>query len=341
MTGQGQAIPKRCLLIAPLTFYSFHRTLAGGLEQYGYKVDMLNEEFPANSFGKVLGKLGLSLLRQLTLRGLKARLDGRGTYDLILIIKGRGLGPEALTYLRNKARRIVGYNFDSFRFNPSPLDWHHLTDRYTTFDIHDAADYGIPLVHLFSAAQMPPVAYRTYDISIIQRIHTERLAYADLLLRSLPSGTRPFIFLYESSLLTLALGLLRHPRLYARLWPHISFKPLSQEQAMAALAASKVTFDYAMPQQSGITIRCFEAQSLGVAVLTNNLAAVESGYFDSDSIAYLPKLADTATISALVTDLARRSHSSRRRSLDDFLNDLLSETATPAAQRSIIAGDTV
>lgn len=339
MTGQGQDIPKRCLLIAPLTFYSFHRTLAGGLEQRGYTVDMLNEEFPANSFGKVLGKLGLSLLRQFTLQGLKARLDGRSAYDLVLIIKGRGLGAEALTYLRTKTRRIVGYNFDSFRFNPSPLDWHYLTDRYTTFDIHDAADYGIPLVPLFSAVQMPPVAERPYDISIIQRIHTERLAYADLLLSSLPPGTRSFIFLYESSLLTLALGLLRHPRLYARLWPHISFKPLSHEQAMAALAASRVTFDYAMPQQSGITIRCFEAQSLGVAVLTNNLAAVGSGYFDAGSIAYMPKDADTATISVLVSDLALRTPAPRRRSLGDFLDDLLSETATPAAQTPTIAGD--
>lgn len=107
---------------------------------------------------------------------------------------------------------------------------------------------------------------------------------------------------------------------------------------MAALATSRVTFDYAMPQQSGITIRCFEAQSLGVTVLTNNLAAVESGYFDPDSIAYLPKVADTATISALVTDLTRWAPATRRRSLDNFLDDLLSD-ATPATQAPTNAGD--
>ena len=112
MSDQLSATKKRCLLIAPLSFYSFHRTLAEGLEGRGYEVEILNEEFPANTFGKVLGKLALPMLRRLTLRGIKKRLDSKAPYDLVLIIKGRGLGAESLAYLRTRARRIVGYNFD-------------------------------------------------------------------------------------------------------------------------------------------------------------------------------------------------------------------------------------
>lgn len=323
MTGQAPMALKRCLLIAPLTFYSFHQTLAQGLERRGYVVKMLNEEFPANTFGKVLGKLALPILRRLTLKGLKAQLDAREPFDLVLIIKGRGLGPDALGYLRGKARRIVGYNFDSFRFNPSPREWRHLTDRYATFDIRDSVEFGLPLVHLFSDATTPPASNRLYDVSIVQRVHSDRLAYADLLLRALPKGSRPFVFLYESNPLTFALGLLRHPWLYARLWPHISFNPLPYAEAMAAIAGSRVTIDYAHPRQTGITIRCFEAQSLGVAVLTSNFEAVECGVFDPGSIAYLPRDADPANVTALLADLSRKQPKPRRRSLDDFLDDLL------------------
>ena len=339
MTGQGLTAPKRCLLIAPLSFYSFHRTLRGGLQSRGYVVDMLNEEFPANSFGKVLGKLALPLLRRLTLRGLKGRLERQAPYDLVLIVKGRGLSVEALAYLRTRAKRIVAYNFDSFRFNPSPLDWHHLTDRYTTFDIRDAAERGIPLVHLFSAASTPVATERRHDISIIQRVHSDRLAYADLILRAIPDTRRIFLFLYESSLLTFAFGLLRHPRLYARLWPYISLKPMPYPQAMSALGRSRVTFDFAHPHQSGITVRCFEAQSLGVAVLTNNSAAVDSGMFASGSIAYLPRTTDPATIAALIIALARQTPNPRRRSLDNFLDDLLDESALQARSIPTNAGD--
>ena len=331
MTERSRLAQGRCLLIAPLSFYSFHRTVAAGLERKGYVVDTLNEEFPANTFGKVLGRLALPLLRLLTLRGLQMRLHGQPHYDLVLIIKGRGLGPQTLAYLRTKAHRIVGYNFDSFRFNPSPLDWYQLTDRYATFDIRDAKAFGIPLVHLFSAADVPVATVRTYDLSIIQRVHSDRLAFADLLLKSLPATVRSFVFLYESSPLTFALGLLRHPRLYARLWPHISFTPLSYKGAMEVLGKSKVTFDYAHPQQSGVTVRCFEAQSLGVAVLTNNSEAVTCGLFAPEAIAHLPKHSDAAAVAQLVSRLLQRSPEPCCRSLADFIDDLLSDATLRAS----------
>lgn len=315
---------QRCLLIAPLSFYSFHKTVSAGLEEMGYTVETLNDEFPSNSFGKFLGKLALPLLRVLTLSSLRRLLDARPSYDLVLIIKGRGMSPQAIRYLQSRAERVVGYNFDSFRFNPSPLDWHHLTDRYCTFDVQDAQSWGLPLVHLFSAAPVTPSRKRSYDLSIIQRVHSDRLAFADLILRALPGDAQTFVFLYENNWLTFALGLLRHPLLYARLWPHISLKPLSYANAMDVLGSSRITFDYAHPLQSGVTIRCFESQSLGVSILTNNQDAVRSGMFSPESIAYLPRDADRTKASALISRLLEHRAEPRCRSLGDFLNDLLS-----------------
>lgn len=322
--------PRRCLLIAPLTFYSFHRTLAAALERRGYSVDLMNEEFPANSLGKVMGKLALPLLRRTSLCGLKARLHNRQRYDLVLIVKGRGLSKAALHYLRSKADRIVGYNFDSFNFNPSARDWHMLTDHYATFDIDDATQSGLPLVHLFSAVDcepMPPP--RRYDVSIVQRVHSDRLSHAERLLAALPTGWTPFVFLYESSRLMFLLGCLRQPLLYRRMWRHISFTPLPYAQAMAALGASRVTFDYAHPQQSGATVRCFEAQSLGVAILTNNKAAVESGLFAPGAIAHLSRDADPAELRALLEGLCVSEPPVRVRGVDEFLDELLGEGERP------------
>lgn len=318
-------IEKRCLLIVPVSFYSFHQQVAQELERLGYSVDVLNDEFPANSIGKILGKIALPVLRKLTLSGLKARLNEAAQYDLALIIKGRGLGPQALEFLRAKAKRIVGYNFDSFRFNPSPLDWHHLTHRFATFDILDARDHKLPLVHLFSAVQSSAPIRREYDISVIQRVHSDRLLFTELLLKSLPSSARPYVFLYESSLLTFLLGFFRHPVQYVRLWRYISFKPLSYVRAMDILAKSSVTFDYAHPHQSGITIRCFEAQSLGVSVLTNNPEALECGLFSVGSIEYFPKNADTVTIARLLASLLKKKPEVRCRNIEMFMENLLIE----------------
>lgn len=335
-----EATTRRCLLIAPLTFYSFHRTLASALEQRGFSVDLIDEEFPANPLGKVMGKLALPLLRRTTLRGLKARLDDRPPYDLVLIVKGRGLGKSALKYLRSRALRIVGYNFDSFDFNPSPRDWHMLTDRYATFDIADAAQTGLPLVHLFSAVPAEAAhATRSHDISIVQRVHSDRLPYAERLLAALPPGWKPFVFLYESSRLLFLLNFLRQPRLYLRMWRYISFRPLPYAEAMKALGTSRVTFDYAHPQQSGITIRCFEAQSMGVAVLTNNRAAVESEIFASTTIAHFTSETSLEEMRYLMEELGRSAPAARTRSVDTFLNDLLNDHENPLDEEIVFEGE--
>lgn len=332
---------RRCLLIAPLTFYSFHRTLATALEKGGFSVDVMNEEFPENPIGKVLGKIALSLLRRSTLRGLNARLGAKFQYDLVLIVKGRGLGTAALRYLRSRAQRIVGYNFDSFNFNPSPRDWHMLTDRYATFDIVDAKQTGLPLVHLFSAVNaLPVLGERSFGVSIIQRVHSDRLVQAERLLEALPPGWTPFVFLYESSRLLFLLGFIRRPRLYLRMWRYISFKSLPYDEAMAALAQSRVTFDYAHPRQSGITVRCFEAQSLGVAILTNNHAALESGLFESGSIACLTRDASKEQLRTLLESLALANPQPRIRSIDDFLDELLGDGGSPHLLEHQTIGET-
>ena len=65
----------KCLLISPISFYTFHENIVEALERGGYAVDVINEEFPANNFGKALGKVSLPILRWFTLRGLVKRLE--------------------------------------------------------------------------------------------------------------------------------------------------------------------------------------------------------------------------------------------------------------------------
>ena len=310
---------KSCLLITPLTFYAFHQPIRAELEARGFKVDLLNEEFPANRFGKLLGKLALPLLRVLTLRGLKARINGR--YDLVVILKGRGLGPAALKFLRGRAGRITGYNFDSFAFSPSPLDWHFLTDRYATFDPADAMTHHLPLVPLFSAAP-PRSTLPTHDLSVIQRLHSDRLAYLDRVLTALP-GVSSQVYLYEPNPAMLLLRWLKNPRLMARQAKNIHRRPLPYPAAMAFLGRGRVTLDYAHPRQSGITVRCFEAQAMGVAILTNNAAVAASGHFAAGSVALLGLGDDTADLPERFALLMQNTSPSRIRQVRQFVTEML------------------
>lgn len=320
----------RCLLVLPLGFYAFGHTLRRELELRGMQVVMENDEFPISMLGKVMGKLGaLNLLRRFTLKAFIKRYgDGGRHFDLVIIIKGRGVGNELIAFLRSIARRLVAYNFDSFRFNPSPLDWWQGVHRYCTFDIEDAREHHLPLVHLFSAIPTGmALGQKKYDISVLMKNHSERLAYTDQILTALP-GLSSFTYIFEPYLLSFMFGLLRTPRLYLKYWKSIHFRPLPYQDFLRVLSESRVTADYAHPSQSGITIRCFEARSVGAAIVTNNAHVFCHPSFSTQTVVHFPLGGNALQLAADVRRLLDEAPSSSVRSVADFMSDLLGETAS-------------
>ncbi|MHC0055511.1 glycosyltransferase family protein [Actibacterium sp. D379-3] len=319
--------PPRCLLIAPLTFYTFHERLQAGLEAQGFVVDMVNEEFPANTLGKILANTMLPLIRRTTLVALRRYLAKKPRYDVVLIVKGRGMGAASIALLKAHADRVVAYTWDSFDYSPSPLDWKDATDKFATFDIVDSERHGLPLVHLFSGVTSTQQSDSpAYDLSVVMRVHSQRLHYVDRALRSL-KGRPVFVFLYAGSLFTYIPHALRAPLAAWRLRRHISHKALGYEQAMDAIANSKATLDYAHPLQSGITVRCFEALSMGVPVITNNPHAARAGVFGDGDVVIFPLDGDPGRLPDLIAGLARGDTRQTIRTMDEFIADLLDDSS--------------
>ena len=130
----------RCLLITPMRFYLFHEIFRTALEARGYDVSIVCDLYPKKIYiiGLLLGKYIPSMSKLLTLRFFKKYLRHNGEYDLAIIVKGRGISIEMINLLRNHAKRILGYNFDSFRLFPSPLQCMKSIDKYATFDHRDS-----------------------------------------------------------------------------------------------------------------------------------------------------------------------------------------------------------
>ena len=195
---------------------------------------------------------------------------------------------------------------------------------------------------------MPPVAVhvgpRRYRVSAVLRNHSQRLAYLDQVMSALGGLDRPgglakdeaFIYIFEANALTFLANFLRHPRLYLKYRRFISRQALPYDRYVAAIAGSAFTIDYAHPKQTGITIRCFEALSAGTRIITNNPSVLKSRLFLADNALVFnpsptgPTQADRA---ALRDELAARSGqqpAARRRTVDDFLRELIGPAA-PAA----------
>jgi hypothetical protein len=316
----------RCLLVVPTSFYTFAQILAQALESHGYEVVVANDEYPNNVIGKILGTLRIQrLLNRLTLRAFKARFLGHEQhYELVLIVKGRGVGSALLQELRSHADRIVAYNFDSFGYHPAPLAWYREVDRYCTFDVVDAREHNLPRVDLFSSL---PVAQgdkqRVYDVSAILRNHSDRLRYVHQVLHAI-GPAQVFIYIFEKNVFTFAYNFVRNPLLYVRYWKSISFKSLPYPQYVSVLQLSNVTIDFAHPKQSGITIRCFEALSAGTKIITNNPHVLACpGFGENNVMVVQPGQSDMAGVRAAYERLCQSVAQVRHRTIKAFLEELI------------------
>ncbi|WP_292111611.1 hypothetical protein [Brevundimonas sp.] len=316
---------KTCLLIMPLPFYAFERVICDELKARGYEVTLANEEYPHTPLGRVMGKLDLPIIRWWTRRVFRRRFLNGGRWTLVIIIKGRGVGPELVKDLKASADRVVGYHFDALSYDRATRRWGASVDRVSTFDYRDARDTGWPVVELFSAQPplepAPPVRHR---LSAIQRNHSGRLAYLDRVVSALGSE-ETFVFIFEKGPLSLLLNAIRQPALYWKWRKSISFKPLPYDQYLDALASSEFTLDYAHPLQTGATMRCFEARAMGVKIITNNPHTLESPYFSEQNAIVYPMNGDPDALRARVRELAGVRPAPSQRTPAQFVTELVGD----------------
>lgn len=323
---EGRARPT-CLLLMPLTFYSFPKAFCRALEALGYNVVLANDEYPANPLGKALNKLDLAVGRRWTRRVVNRRFLSGRHYNLVVIIKGRGVGPELVADMRRCSDRIVGYHYDSLAYEPASAHWGSEVDRVSTFDYRDAAANGWPVVELFSATRppdpRPPVRYR---VSAILRNHSHRLVFVDRVLSRM-GREGALIYLYEKDVLSFAFNALRHPLLYWRWRRQIHFTPMDYEAYAQVLAQSRFTLDYAHPKQTGATMRSIEARSLGIVLITNNTAILDSPTFDRRGVVVWRDGEGDPTV-----DMALERPAPRPRSPEAFMAEVIG--APPPLERS-------
>ncbi|MBC7506324.1 MAG: hypothetical protein H7267_11465 [Sandarakinorhabdus sp.] len=326
----------RCLLVMPQSFYGFAATIANGLEALGYTVTRANDEYPANIFGKIMGKLDLPPVRWLTRRAFRARFLGGPRWDLVVICKGRGIGAALAGDLKHHADRVVGYHFDALAYDPATARWGAAADRVTTFDYRDAAVHGWPVVELFSSLPAPePLPPLRYKVSAIVRNHSQRLAYVDSIVSALGDADN-FVFIYEKSRIAFWGKALLAPRLYWK-WRHrIGFTPLPYADYVNVLAASAFTLDYAHPKQTGVTIRCFEALAVGARIITNNPQTLNSPYFGEHNTVVFGHTGDPAALTHAIAGFggAARPLQARRTPqtfLAEVVGDVFSSAGPPAS----------
>ncbi len=312
-----------CLLIISKRFYSLAANIQHALESKGYIVKVANDEYPEGPIGKILGKLHILILRPMTEYVISKRYLQNKTYDIIIIIKGRGVDRSLMHKLRASSKRVIGYTWDSFKYNKAPLRWYKETDRFSTFDYKDGDKYNIPVVELYSAA--PPLTEEKqvhYELSAIFRNHSGRIKYLDKILCIL-NIQATYIYIYEQNIFFFIANFLSNPRLYPQYLRNIHIRPLQYDAYMEKLKLSRFTLDYAHPYQTGITIRSFEALSAKTMIISNNPYMERSKYFNRSNTIIFTKQDKNDTLTVSYNTLKVSQPDFKIRSISDFIDDLV------------------
>ena len=318
---------KKCLLIAPLSFYSYSEYLKNSLTQHGYNVTLANDEYPANGIGKIMGKFRMRLLLYLTLKKFERTFISGKNYDLVMIIKGRGVSAELIKKLKQKSSKVIGYTFDSLKYHSAPKKWFRHVDQFYTFDYLDGEKNGLRVVELFSS--MPINNARKickYQISAIARNHSDRLKYIDNVLSTIKVEEK-FVYIFEQNIFTFLRNFFNDPKLYLKYKKYISFKALSFEDYAKVLQESDFVIDFAHPSQSGITIRCFEALSIGTKIITNNPFVFRYKHFNDTNTIVFNEKSDPKLFKARFNNIQNRYADKHDRNINEFIGDLVSEAS--------------
>jgi len=315
---------KTCLLIIPKKFYSFEKIIGDALKAKGYEVTVSNDEYPEGTLGKIMGKLQLPILSNITYKTISENYLKNKTYDVALIFKGRGISEKLIAEMKRSVKRIVAYNWDSFKYNPGPLKWYKSVSKYYTFDYNDADNYNIPSLALFTSSTAPVAAEKEikYDLSYVVRNHSERLLYIDKVLNIL-KPENVFIYIYEMNIFTLVANFIKNPRLYLKLKKYIFNKPLSYSNYTDAIKYSRFTIDYAHSDQTGITMRCFEANKMGTKLITNNMYMKRSDCFNSSNTIIYNLGDDEAKLLNDYQNIGNIRSLVKNRDINDFIDDFL------------------
>ncbi|PSK99871.1 hypothetical protein [Cecembia rubra] len=316
--------PKNCLLVFPKSFYHYSEYFKKALYENGFQVTVCNDEYPESTLGKIMGKLRIPHLLKLTLIEIKEKfLDGK-SYDLVLIIKGRGISPELIQEMRKVSAKIVGFSFDSFKYLSAPIKWFKYVDTFYTFDYRDSEKFELPIVELFSSLSENNIEKKfSYQISAIVRNHSERLNYIDKVFSNLQIE-RKFIYIFEQNYFTFILNFIKSPILYLKYFKNISFKSLPYSEYMRVLRESNFTLDYAHPEQSGITIRCFEALDAQTKIITNNTYVSRYKYFNNSNTIIFEPNSNPVFLQEEFKRIENYIPEKHSRTIDHFIKKLIS-----------------
>lgn len=317
---------KKAILLCN-AFFGYEETLRYEIEKYGYDCLLINSEPKFNLVDAMRNKINKQHYIHKTQKYIKETIKTVSECDLLIIVFSPKLSSQALSIFRKKFPkiRIVYYIWDSVANFPNVLDIASAADEVFSFDKTDCKRFGYKFLPLFYSESKDSKCKVVYDYSMVFSIYPKKITNYLKLKEALPRQLNGKKHIYCSKKMFYYYKLFyKNFRLIQR--NEIAFNTLERENVYSIFKQSRVTIDCPLESQHGLTMRTFEALSLGIKIVTTNKDIMNYDFYSSDNIFVIDKSTKEIPLSFFKTPFNTSTCDISDYSISAFVSKLLEET---------------
>ena len=268
----------RKALLYMSNFYSYKNEIIDELLSQGFETTFFCDEMTQNSLQRVVGKIFRNYSKKKFYKYFCGTLDKvkSESFDIIIIIFGGLFFNKAYLKMLKECFRgtpIVYYAWDSMHNFPNIKELLCNADYSFSFDKDDCDNTGATFLPLFYSKAISNLDERPLcclDVSLVMSFYIEKNNGLMKLLELLPDGLRSNFYLKIRDRLYFRKMCIFHGKKINKIKKYFNLEPMQKNDLFCTFLSSKAVIDCPLPNQKGLTIRTFEALSLGTKIITLN-----------------------------------------------------------------------
>ncbi|MHC8947786.1 glycosyltransferase family protein [Sphingobacterium hungaricum] len=216
-------------------------------------------------------------------------------FDYLLVIRGEVVPEFFLKEIKKANPNIVliFYNWDSFKNTNHSVPLLRYYDRKFSFDPYDSKNKGIafrPLYFFDDFRNLTKSTSPDIDLLFLGTAHSDRYIISNTLKQDLEKeGFRMYCFYYMHGRVIYLIKRLFEKSFKAFDYKKLSFKSLTTEDILALYARSNVILDINHPNQTGLTMRTFEAIGAKKKLITTNREVLKMPFYNHSNVLLLDR----------------------------------------------------
>lgn len=211
-------------------------------------------------------------------------------FDFLFVIKGESTPQFFLAEFKrlNPSCVMIYYTWDSFINNPNALKNLDFFDRKITFDYSDSLKYNIkfrPLFFLDEYSKLRKSIPKNQKLLFIGTAHSDRYIISQNIAKWCNSKEIAVTNFYFIPSIFVFLFKYLFDKTFSNFnVKSLSFKPLNLEQVLNKYIESTIILDINHPNQTGLTMRTFEALGSGRKLITTNKNIMNYPFYNPNNI---------------------------------------------------------